>query len=243
MHLPVELAALVAALAITFFAATVQGLVGIGLGVLSVPLLTLIDPVLTPVPQMLVTLPLATGMFLADRDVVEWAAVVRISLGRLPGVAIGLWLLAVANDRVLDGVIGAIVIGTVVLLAAGLSIPRTAQTEAAAGMAAGAAGTVSSIGGPAIALLYRDHSGPVVRGNLGAIMMIGIVTMIVARAATGHIVVTDLEAAVCLTPAVGLGLVAARRLSRHIDGGPALRLAILAVSGAAGSSLLVRSLW
>jgi uncharacterized membrane protein YfcA len=48
---PGEPVQLVVALAVTFLGAVAQGVVSIGFGVLSVPVLSLIDPVLAPVPQ------------------------------------------------------------------------------------------------------------------------------------------------------------------------------------------------
>ena len=50
------------ALVITAIAAMLQGSVGLGFAMVSVPLLSLIDPRLAPVPQLLVSLPLALAM-------------------------------------------------------------------------------------------------------------------------------------------------------------------------------------
>jgi hypothetical protein len=58
----VSAVALIAALIVTFFAASIQGVVGVGLAMVSVPILALIDPSLAPVPQLLITIPPTISM-------------------------------------------------------------------------------------------------------------------------------------------------------------------------------------
>ena len=55
--MPVSVAELVIALVITAAGAFVQGTIGVGFGIVSVPLLSLINPVLAPVPQLLLVSP------------------------------------------------------------------------------------------------------------------------------------------------------------------------------------------
>ena len=54
-------------LAMMAIAALVQGTVGFGFAIVSVPVLSLVNPALAPVPQLLVQVPLSFGMFLRER--------------------------------------------------------------------------------------------------------------------------------------------------------------------------------
>lgn len=82
--MPVSTPAMLGALAVTFVAALVQGTIGTGLDMLSVPILTLIDPALAPVPQLLVTLPPTVAMFRRERHAVEWVGAIRVAAARIP---------------------------------------------------------------------------------------------------------------------------------------------------------------
>jgi uncharacterized membrane protein YfcA len=64
-------AALILAFVITAIAATLQGSVGLGFAMVSVPLLTLIDPRLAPVPQLLVALPLSLAIAWRERRSID----------------------------------------------------------------------------------------------------------------------------------------------------------------------------
>lgn len=239
--MPVDLPVLLVALAITFLATVVQGTIGIGLGMLSVPILTLVDPVLAPVPQLLITVPLTLAMMNGERQAIEWKAVARVAAARIPGIGIGIWLLTLADQRLLDGMIGLIVLVAVAVIASGITVHRNHTSEMVAGVVSGTTGTISSIGGPPLALLYRRDTGPSVRSNLAAIFFIGILMMVAARAVSGHVAGTDVVVALWLLPMVGAGFLAARRLHGRIEGGP-LRVGILALSALAGVGLVLRAL-
>jgi uncharacterized protein len=239
---PVDLPVLLVALAVTFVATVVQGSIGIGLGMLSVPVLTLVDPVLTPVPQLLVTIPLTLAMLKGERQAIEWKPVARVAAARIPGIGLGIWLLGLADQRLLDGMIGLIVLAAVGLIASGITVHRNHTSEVVAGVLSGTTGTISSIGGPPLALLYRRDTGPAVRSNLAAIFFIGILMMVGARAVSGHVAGTDVMVALWLFPMVAAGFLTARRLHGRIEGGP-LRVGILAVSTLAALGLLLRALF
>ena len=60
--MPADAWILVLAFLITIAAGLVQGTIGFGLAVVSVPVLSLLDRDLAPVPQLLIALPLALAM-------------------------------------------------------------------------------------------------------------------------------------------------------------------------------------
>lgn len=228
------------ALAVTFFAAAVQGAVGIGFGLLSVPVLTLVDSSLTPVPQLVVGLPLAMIMFVGERHAIEWPAVGRVTLSRIPGIAVGVGLLAAVSQRWLDVLIGVTVLVAVLVIRSGVTIHRNRTSEVVAGAVSGATSTVSSIGGPPLALLYRNDNGPTVRANLAAIYVTGIIMVLIARSVTGYVSSEDLVISAWLLPAMGAGYLLARRVRGRFDG-ELLKNSILALSAISALGLLVRT--
>lgn len=227
---------------LTFLAAFVQGAVGFGFAIVAVPVLSLIDPRLAPVPQLLATGPLVLALFLRERKHTAWRGAIFTTLGRLPGTAIGVSLLLVANQMVFDFIIGGIVLIAVVLLARGASLPRNKGTEFLAGLFSGVGGTVSSIGGPPIALLYRNEKGPTVRGTLSAIFLVGYVITVAGRALAGKISGSDVLLAAVSLPMVFLGLRISRAIAERIEGRP-LQWGILAVSTLSSVGLLTRAVW
>lgn len=229
------------AVVVTLVATIVQGTIGIGLGMLSVPVLTLVHPDLAPVPQLIITLPLTLMMLRQERRDLDWAAVTRVVIARIPGIGAGIVLLSTFGERLLDGLTGLIVLAAVALIASGVTVHRNRASEVVAGVISGATGTISSIGGPPLALLYRNDTGPTVRSNLAAIFFVGLLMMLAARAASGHVARTDLEVALWLLPAVAVGWLVSRKLKSRVDG-RLLRVGILAISAVAGLGLVVTTL-
>jgi uncharacterized membrane protein YfcA len=238
--MPVSPLVLVAAWIITFAAAAVQGTIGFGFAVVSVPVLSLIDPALAPVPQLLVTMPLTLTMAWRERQAIEVRGLGWILAGRIPGAVIGVVLLKLATSRTLDVLIAVAVIGAVAVIAAGASVRRSPATEFAAGVASGASGLVASIGGPPVALLFRNDRGATVRSNLATIFSVGIAITVTSRVLAREITMTDVTVAALLFPALLLGYAASFRIAPRAEGAP-IRTGILVVSAIAAIGLIARA--
>ena len=230
----------VIALLVTFAAASVQGIVGVGFAMVSVPILALIDPSLAPVPQLLVTLPLTLQMAWRERGHVELRGIGWVVAGRLPGALIGVGLLAVATQRMLELSIAVAVFIAAGIIASGFHVRRTSATEFGAGLLSGITGLVASIGGPPLALLYTRDEAPTVRSNLAAIFSIGLAITIIARLVSGNIATDDLRVAVVLFPAVVAGYLVSIRFRERVPQ-RAVRNAILLLSVLGGLGLVVRA--
>jgi uncharacterized membrane protein YfcA len=227
------------AFAITFVAATLQSTVGFGFALLSVPLLSLLNPIFAPVPQLIVVFPLTIAIVVREWRAVEPRSTLWIFAGRIPGAFIGVALLKVLSTAALDVLMALMVLVGLGLVVGSAAFRRTAWTEFAAGTASGTMAMVSAIGGPPIALLYRNDTGPTVRANLGLVFAIGVCITLTIRAAAGEVSLAETVVGVALLPAVLLGLRASRDLLSRVEG-PGLRNAIVLVAGAAALMLLVR---
>lgn len=227
------------AFGISFVAAAMHSTVGFGFSLLSVPLLSLLNPLFAPVPQLLVVWPLTLAIVWRERNAVEVRSTLWILAGRIPGALIGVALLKLLTSAALDVLMSLMVIIGVALVVSTGSFRRTSATELVAGVASGTMAMVSAIGGPPIALLYRNDEGPTVRANLGLVFAIGLSITISVRAAAGEVSWDEVAVGAALLPAVWLGLRASRKLIPKVDG-PRLRNAIVVIAGGAAIVLLAR---
>jgi uncharacterized membrane protein YfcA len=227
------------AFVITFIAATLQSTVGFGFALLSVPLLSLLDPIFAPVPQLIVVLPLTIAIVVREWRAVEPRSTVWIFAGRIPGAFVGVALLKLLSMAALDVLMSLMVLIGVALVVSRATFRRTRWSEFVAGGASGVMGMVSAIGGPPIALLYRNDTGPTVRANLGLVFAIGVCITLTVRAGAGEVSLDEVMVGIAFIPAVLLGLRASRGLLPRVEG-RGLRNAIVIVAGAAALMLLVR---
>jgi uncharacterized membrane protein YfcA len=226
---------------VVVIAAALQGSIGFGLAVLSVPILTVVDPVFTPIPILILSLLVGAGTLIRERGDLDLEGLGWVISGRVPGALAGAWVLSIATERALGIVIGVIVLLAVAVLGSGWSVRLTRSSRVVAGLISGFSGTSSGIGGPPIALLYGRQAGPVVRSTLGAIFTIGITINLLILTAVGILTSRDIGVAVLLSPAMILGFLISGRLRPHVDG-ERVRIGILVVSSVAAVGLLVRSI-
>ncbi|MEM9192660.1 MAG: sulfite exporter TauE/SafE family protein [Myxococcota bacterium] len=238
--LPVAPHALAIAFAVTVIASAIQGTIGFGFAIASVPILSLVDPHLAPVPQLLVVLPLSLVVLYRERKDVDLKGIGWVLVGRIPGAAIGLLLLKLASPVILDFLIAGMVMVAVVIIASGASIRRNKGTELGAGVLSGAFAMVSSIGGPPIALLYREAKGATIRSSLAVIFCVGLTITITTRAVAREMAVSDLIIGAILIPGMFLGFYISRHLTGIAEGKP-LRVGILVVAGLSAIALVIRA--
>ncbi len=226
---------------VTAASSSVQGVIGFGMATLSVPILALIDTRLAPVPQLLIAAPMAGFMFWRERHQVDWSGLWWVMGGRLIGVPAGLVLLSVVDNGTLTLIIGILVLLAVVVVGFGVHIQRNPRTSLIAGATAGVFGVVASVGGPPLALIYRNERGALIRASLAAVFFSGICVSAVGRAVTGHMTLVDLQVAGLLLPAMALGVWVSKYLHDRVEG-PPLKLATLVLSAAAAIGLIVKTL-
>ncbi len=239
--MPVGTSEVAIALVVTFLGALAQGVVGIGFGVLSVPVLSLVNPVLAPVPQLLMALPLTVMMSWRERTHADLRGVTWVLVGRAPGAAAGLLLLALATQRTLDVVIAAVVLSGVAIRATGITVVRTPVRDVLVGAFAGTASMVASIGGPPMALLYQDESGPTIRASLSMVFTIGLLITLAGRFLSGLIAAADVRIAIALLPAMLAGYAMSVVVADKVAA-PAMRIGILTLSAFAACGLLLRAI-
>ncbi len=210
--------------------ALLQGSVGFGMGLFSVPLLLLFLPQAVPGPVLFASGLLTILMLFREHPSVRRADL-RWSLGgRVVGTGVALAVLVVVPASALSALFGGLILVAVALTASGLHPGLTPRTLVGAGMASGFLATTIGIGGPPMALIYQRETGPSIRATLSAFFLVGTILSLAGLHYVGHFGVPELWIGVLMLPGIGLGFLASRRLAGVLDRG-FIRPAILVISG------------
>ena len=231
---------LVIAVAI-FVGSTVQAVVGLGIGLVAAPVLTLLEPALMPGTLIMVALVLPAVTLVRDHDDIDWPGLAWSLPARVLGTGVGVWVVAQFTDRQLGIAIGVVVIAMVLTTWLVLEVPVNRGTLSAAGFIGGITGTATSIGGPPFALLYLHRPAQQIRTTMAVYFLIGAALSLVGLMIAGDLTGAQVRAAVELFPALLLGVLAGSLSRRHLPAG-VVRPAVLVVSAASALVLLVRSL-
>ncbi len=218
----------------------VQATIGLGLGLLSAPLLALIEPSLVPTLPLLLAIPLSSGVLWVERHHISWRVIAWALPARIPGIFLGVWLATAFDERVLG-----VVVGLMVLIAVGLSfytvvVRQTPLTLVGAGFAAGAAGTAAAIGGPPMAIVMAHRPSREVRGTLSLFFVVGSVMSVVLFWVQGALPRASISLAIGYLPLVGLAFLAGHRAHRRIPR-ETFRRVVLALCAGSATVLLVKS--
>ncbi|QNE89060.1 sulfite exporter TauE/SafE family protein [Corynebacterium incognita] len=216
--------------------AVVQGTVGFGLGTLATPIIALVKPELLPTMIISLALVLSIAMLRREHGGISWKLVGLASLGRVPGSLFGAWAVAALSLNGISLCIGLAVILAMTLSRLGWSPRPTTPNTLVAGVASGALGTSTSIGGPPMALIMKHESPAVARGTLSATFLIGCVISLLTLQFSGGLTLLQLQAALAYLPVVAAGYLVSTRLNKKID---AARLQRLVVAVSIGAALLL----
>ena len=235
----VEPEIIVAAVAIMTVTSCVQGSIGFGCGLLSVPLFALLDPDLVPGPIFVGNAVLTTSTALRERHNIDWSAVGWGTAGRLPGTIAGSLVLARVTDTSLQLLVAVIILLAVALSAGPIKVPVNTTTLLGAGGFSGFSSTSVGFGGPPMALVLQNHPGPAFRSTMGMYFTAGLFMVVPAIALAGRFGIDELLVGAALVPGAIVGFAASGPLRKHVDA-RGLAPIVLIGATAAAIALLVR---
>ena len=221
--------------------ATVQGLVGLGLGLVAAPVVTILDPSLMPELMLVLAALLPLLTLIGSHDEIDWGGLAWVLSARVPGTAVGVLVLALFTERHLGVAVALMVLLGVALTIRAVEVPVRPATLVVAGLVSGAAGTATSIGGPPVALLYQHRSPDQIRSTLAVLFTVGAGMSLAGIWLGGNFEVRLLLLALLLTPCLAVGAWAGGRL-QGVFPDHRIRYAVLGVCAASAIALLVRSL-
>ena len=226
---------------IVVIGSTLQGSVGFGMGLLASPLLILIDPRFVPGPILLATLVLVSLLTYRERHAIDFHGIGWAMVGRVWGTAAAaLVLVLVSRDRLM------LLFGVLVLAGVGMSLSRLRLAPArpvlvVAGLLSGVMGTIASIGGPPMALVYQDAPGARIRSTMSGFFLAGTILSLAALRGVGRFGLDEVRLALLMLPPILLGYVLSSWTVGAVDRGHTRR-AVLAVSGVSGVVVVIRQL-
>jgi uncharacterized membrane protein YfcA len=224
-------------------ASTVQGVVGFGSNLLAVPVVALLVPAALPGAMVVPGIPMAVAMAVTEREHIDWRGSRYLLLGRVPGTALGVAVVAAVSTNAL-----AVIVGAVVLVAVALSLtashlhPGITPTSATVvGVTTGITGTAAAIDGPPLALLYQHDPAPVFRSTLATQFAIGTVFTITGLVLGGALHGWQLLLGLSLMPSYFAGL-ALSLVIRPRLAGRNLRPAVLTIAALTGVAAIMRAI-
>ncbi|CAM3552398.1 MULTISPECIES: sulfite exporter TauE/SafE family protein [Halomonas] len=203
--------------AVLMLGAFVQRATGFGLAVVGAPLLLMLEPRLVPVTLVLFGLTVSLMMVRHYWHEVRLDAIGMALVGRLPGNALGVWLLLVAPMVILEKLIAVIVLFTVLVTVCRFQLPVNRITLFGAGVLSGIFGTVAAIGGPPIVLLMHGLPVDRMRGNLAAFFILTSTLTLITLALANQIQLWHFQMALTFLPAVLIGNALAGALAHRLD--------------------------
>ena len=232
---------IVVVIAITTVGAVVQGCVGIGIGLVAAPVLVAIDPAFVPGPMLAVGQIIAIRHIGAERRHIDLSALRNCVVGLPVGLAIGLLVLLVVDERVLSIIIGAVVAVAAAWLLTGPRIGRSTRNEVATGGLVAFASTTAALPGPPLVVAFSDMKPSAMRGTASAVILTVAVFVGISLAVAGRFGLHELGLTALLAPGAFIGMLASRYLRPRLDR-TWFRTAVLIVAGAGGLALVLRQL-
>jgi uncharacterized protein len=220
---------------------TVQAVVGLGVGLVAAPVITLLEPSLMPGVLIALAFVLPIITLVGERADIDWFGLNWALPSRVLGTLVGVWVVATFSADQLGVLIGTIVLLAVLLTWHAVEVPIDRRSLSTAGFIGGVTGTATSIGGPPFALLYQHRPPRQIRTTMAVYFLIGASFSLVGLTVSGDLERHQVAVGALLLPAVVLGVVVGSPLRRLL---PAHRVrgAVLLVSGVSALVLVVRSL-
>ncbi|MFB9147980.1 sulfite exporter TauE/SafE family protein [Halomonas alkalicola] len=215
--------------------AFVQRSTGFGLAVVGAPLLLLLEPRLVPVVLVLFGFTVALTTLRHYWREVQPGEIATALVGRIPGNALGLWLLLAAPMAVLEKLIAGSVLFAVAVTLFRFRLPVNRATLFGAGVFSGIFGTIAALSGPPLVLLLHGFSPDRLRGTLSAFFVVTALMTLVTLGLGGLLRAWHFGVALTFAPGVLAGSWLAGRVAHRLDRrllqGASLSLCTLAALG------------
>jgi len=207
------------AITIVAIGTAIQSAIGFGLAMVAAPLLVLINRNFVPGPLIVAAFFLVIWMSYADRHALDLSNLKAAFLGRLIGTPPAAFLIGSLSAVTFDLVFGSLVLLAVLISLIHTNISATPRNVFLATIASGFMSTISSIGGPPLALVYQNARGSALRANLSILFTMGCMVSLTALVLVGKFQLGDLVYSAILLlgiiPGVGLSGPIKRRIDKQ----------------------------
>ncbi|MEJ7796548.1 MAG: sulfite exporter TauE/SafE family protein [Nocardioides sp.] len=220
--------------------ATVQGTVGLGLGLVGAPVVALVAPDLVPELMLWLAMAMALQTMATENRGTDWRGLGWALPPRVLGTVVGVWVVATAPTRLIGIAVGIMVLLSVALTVRTVTFPVNRISLPLAGFVSGVTGTATSIGGPPLAVLYQHHPPTVLRSTLAVYFAVGAALSLVGLGVVGELRADIAWLALLLSPLLVVGLALSVPVRQRLPRA-AVRAGVLIVCAASALVLLVVS--
>jgi uncharacterized protein len=226
------------ALAAVIVGAVAQGSVGFGFGMLAAPILALVDEELVPGAVLLLGFTVALVIAWNERGALDWLGIRWALVGRVLGTLAGVYAVSRLDHDAMAIALGVIVLLAVAISLTGWHVRPTTSTLVGAGLMSGVMGTLTSVGGPPMALVYQREEAAKLRSTLAGFFVFGASVALLALTLSGELSKRQVVDGAVLLPGLLVGLALSRILTPYLDRGWT-RVAVLTLSTATATALVV----
>ena len=236
-----DLNQLILANGIVSVGAFIQGSIGIGFALVASPILIMIDQAFIPTPSILSGLLLSILIFYRDRASIDFFGLKLSIIGRVFGTFLGAGILLIVSKTMFAYIFALSIIIAVVICASGVTLLPTGPKLLGAGFLAGFMATTTSVGGPPMALIYQNSSGPTIRSTLSCFFIVGTIISLIVLAIIGKFRQKEILAFISILPGILIGFSFSKYGAKLIDKGY-MKKAILLIAFLSSVAIILREL-
>ena len=230
------------AIAVMALGTAIQASIGFGVALIAAPVLLLLDRDLVHGPIIAAAFFLVIWMSYNERHAINYSHIKIALIGRLCGTPVGAWLIGTLSAAMFDILFSLLVMMGVAISLLHANVRATPVSVFLATAASGFMSTISSIGGPPLALVYQNSQGSELRANLSMLFMMGCMFSLTALFLVGEFGLTEIKYSGVLFSGVLLGVPLSRPLKKFLEGKKArpylLALCFLSALGVLARALL-----
>ena len=209
------------------------------MGLIASPILILIDPRFVPGPILLSTTVLTVLLVYRERTAIDFHGIQWAMVGRLVGTVLASAILLVVSADQLVLLIGVFILSAVGMSLSGVRFDPIRPVLVVAGMLSGLLGTIASVGGPPMALVYQHAAGARIRSTMSGFFLLGTILSLGALWYVGRFGAYEIQLTLVMLPSVLTGFVLSKWTAVYVDRGY-VRPAVLAVAAGAGLLVIIR---
>jgi uncharacterized membrane protein YfcA len=240
-NLPATPAEIAIAILLTIIGSAIQGNVGIGFAVVAGPILLLVNTAFVPAPVVLAAMLLVMLIAWRERRDVIIEDLKYAIVGRTIGTLPAAYAVKAFPKSAYELLFAALVILGVVLSALGWHVVRSRKNVVLASVVSGFMSTVSSMGGPPMALLYQNEEGPRIRATISAIFTVGGFITLTGLWWAGRFGVVEVLLGLLLMPGILIGFIISGYTTALADR-VQLKPAILTISALSALAVIYKAL-
>ena len=226
---------------IVIIGSIIQGSLSVGFALMVTPILIIIEPAFIPGPVMICRLFLSILIIIKEHRSIDFKDIKISIIGRIFGTLLAAFVILIISEELFGIIFGGFIFLAVIFSFNKSKLHPSKPLLLLAGFLSGLMGTITSIGGPPMGLVYQNKEGPIIRGTLSGFFLIGSIFSIIILAIIGKIKIYELQLFFIIIPPLMVGFFLSFFTSKLLDKGY-IRYAILIVCTISASAVIIKIL-